>query len=100
MRECSVCHARAEDHVTVCHNCGADLVKDSITARALQSILSSPRATGVFVLAPANACPVCRSAQGTYGKSSGLVPVVPMEGCSCPNGCACRYEPLVVEVGP
>lgn len=100
MRECANCHSHYEDHITVCAKCGADLTVDSVTARALRAILESPRATGVYVVAPPEACPACRRAQGTYDKLSGRIPVLPIEGCSCPNGCICRYEPLVVEVGP
>ena len=100
MRECANCHTKSEDHVLTCPNCGADLRVDSVTARALKDILASPRANAVFVVAPAHACPTCRRAQGTYYKNAGNIPALPHEGCSCPNGCTCRYEPLVVEVGP
>ncbi len=100
MRECAICHTKSEDHVVVCPKCRADLKKDSISARALQSILASPRATAVYVVAPDHACPACRRAQGTFAKDSNRIPEIPIEGCSCPNGCTCRYEPLVVEVGP
>ncbi len=100
MRECAVCHTQTEDHVTICPNCHADLTADSVTARALRQIMKSPRASAVYVVAPPGACPACRSTQGTYAKQSGRVPLLPHEGCSCPNGCLCRYEPLVVEVGP
>ncbi len=100
MRECAVCHTQSEDTVLICPRCGADLITDSVTARALQSIRRSPRTSHVFVAAPTHACPVCRDAQGTYPKDSPTVPILPHEGCSCPRGCMCRYEPLVVEVGP
>jgi hypothetical protein len=100
MRECAVCHTHTEDDITVCPNCGADLKIDSVTARALASIRKSPRASHVFVVARDKACPACRAAQGTYPKDSPDIPELPIEGCSCPDGCTCRYEPLVVEVGP
>ncbi len=100
MRECAICHTTTEDHVVVCPNCGADLQVDSVTARALKTIRESPRASHVFVVARDHACPVCRQQQGTFPKHSEQVPVLPHEGCSCPSGCLCRYEPLVVEVGP
>ena len=99
MRECAVCHTQTEDHITQCPNCGADLRTDSVRARALKQILESPRATHVFIAANAHACPACRNAQGTYEKT-GSIPELPIEGCSCVNGCTCRYEPLMVEVGP
>ena len=88
MRECAKCHTRT------------DLKVNSVTAQALKSIMSNPRAQSVYVAAPAHACLVCRRAQGTYSKNSGRIPVLPIEGCSCADGCTCRYEPLVIEVGP
>lgn len=100
MRECAVCHTKTDDHVVVCPQCGADLKVDSVVARALKSILSNPRAQSVYVVAPAHACPACRRAQGTYDKTSAGLPQLPIGGCSCPDGCTCRYEPLVIEVGP
>ncbi|MBN1313700.1 MAG: hypothetical protein JXB30_20015 [Anaerolineae bacterium] len=62
--------------------------------------MKNPRAQAVYVVARAGACPVCRRAQGTYYKDSGSIPRLPIEGCSCPDGCTCRYEPLLTEVGP
>lgn len=100
MRECSVCLTKTSDDAKICAKCGANLATDSVTARALAAILASPRSTGVYVLAPDHACPTCRRAQGTYDKDSPDVPLIPMAGCSCIDGCTCRYEPLVVEVGP
>lgn len=100
MRECGVCGTYTEDHVVICPNCGADLNLDSVRARALKHIMESPRASHVFVAAPADACPICVKGQGTWPKDSAKLPVLPHEGCSCDNGCVCRYEPLVVEVGP
>lgn len=100
MRECVMCHTQSEDTTLTCPQCGADLSVDSVTARALQQLRASPRVSHVYVVAPTYACPVCRDFQGTFPKDSPLVPVLPHEGCSCPRGCVCRYEPLVVEVGP
>jgi hypothetical protein len=100
MRECARCHARTDDHILICPQCGADLKVDSVVAQALRKIVANPRAQAVYVVAPAHACPACRRIQGTYDKRSGSIPVLPVEGCSCPGGCTCQYEPLVVEVGP
>jgi RNA polymerase subunit RPABC4/transcription elongation factor Spt4 len=100
MHECAVCHMHSNDDLTVCPRCGTNLVTDSVRARALKQIQESPRASAVFVVAPAHACPTCRSSQGTYPKDSAQIPALPHEGCSCADGCVCRYEPLVVEVGP
>jgi hypothetical protein len=100
MRECVVCFTKSEDHVLICPKCGSDLQVDSVTARALNDILANPRATGVFIAAPDHACPACRRAQGTFYKGADRIPQIPIAGCSCADGCTCRYEPLVVEVGP
>lgn len=100
MRECAICSTSTDDNVTTCPNCGADLTVDSVRAHALRSIRESPRASHVYVVAPAHACPVCRARQGSFPKFSEDLPELPHEGCSCPSGCMCRYEPLVVEVGP
>jgi rubrerythrin len=98
MRQCALCHTQTEDHVTMCPKCGADLNIDSVHAHTLRSILESPRASRVYIAAPEEACPVCRAVQGTYEKDA--VPSLPVEGCSCPNGCMLRYEPFMFEVGP
>lgn len=66
----------------------------------LKKILESPRAGGVYIVAPPDACPLCRWAQGTYTKDDPDIPMLPQEGCSRIGGCTARYEPLVVEVGP
>ncbi len=100
MRECAVCHTQSEDHVLICPTCGADLRVDSVSARALERIKASPRASHVYVVAPVGACPVCRKGQGTWPKDSQAIPQLPHEGCSCVHGCRCHYEPLLVEVGP
>lgn len=68
--------------------------------RELQQIQESPRATHVYIAAPDNTCPMARQIQGTYAKDSADIPELPHEGCSNPDGCICRYEPFVWEVGP
>lgn len=100
MRECANCHTITEDHVLVCPQCQSDLVIDSVSARALGDLMASPRVSAIYIAAPSYACPVCRDTQGTYYKNSGQIPVLPHEGCSCPHGCVCHYEPLMFEVGP
>jgi hypothetical protein len=100
MQECAVCHTRSEDSIEICSNCSSNLLMDSITARALKTILGNPRASAVFIVAPDHACIACRHIQGTYYKESGSIPQLPVAGCSCPGGCSCRYEPLVAEPGP
>ena len=100
MRECANCHTHVEDHVLVCPQCQSDLVTNSVAAKALEKLMASPRVTAIYIASPTYACPVCRSSQGTYYKNAGTIPTLPHEGCSCPHGCLCSYEPLVAEVGP
>jgi len=100
MRECAQCHTTTSDDIVICSNCGADLLVDSVSARALKALLDSPRVRHISIVTPDPACPICRTKAGTIAKDSDVLPVLPHEGCSCPNGCTCRYEPLVVEVGP
>ena len=69
--------------------------------KELKAIMASPRAIGVYIVTPNDACPLCRWAQGTYYKDQEEeIPELPFEGCSRPGGCTSRYEPLVTEVGP
>lgn len=98
MRQCAICHTQTEDHVTMCPVCDADLSVDSVRAHALRAIRENPRASMVYVVAPEDACPACRAVQGTYEKDA--CPILPVEGCSCQNGCMLRYEPFMFEVGP
>jgi hypothetical protein len=100
MRECANCHTQTEDHIVTCPTCHFDLNTDSVTARALQHLMASPRVSGIYIVSPTFACPVCRGLQGTYYKNSENIPTLPHEGCSCPNGCVCQFEPLSFEVGP
>jgi RNA polymerase subunit RPABC4/transcription elongation factor Spt4 len=100
MRECANCHSHVEDHVLMCPQCKSDLTIDSMSARALDNLMASPRVSGIYLAAPTFACPVCRNSQGTFEKNLEAVPALPHDGCSCPNGCVCRYEPLSFEVGP
>lgn len=100
MRQCALCQMITDDETTTCPSCGADLLKDSVRAHALKSIIESPRVGYVSVVAPDPACPVCHKHTGSFEKTSPDLPVLPHVGCSCPNGCLCRYEPLLLEVGP
>lgn len=68
--------------------------------RELEQIRKSPRASKVYIVAPDRTCPMARQIQGTYPKDSEDIPELPHEGCSNPDGCVCRYEPFVDEVGP
>jgi hypothetical protein len=47
-----------------------------------------------LVAADSNACPACLAVSDRSYLPSGLPPL-PIEGCSRPGGCRCRYEPNV-----
>lgn len=47
-----------------------------------------------LVAADANACPACLALADRSYLPSGL-PALPIDGCSGPTGCRCRYEPNV-----
>jgi hypothetical protein len=47
-----------------------------------------------LVAADSNACPSCLAISDRSYLPSGLPPL-PIEGCSRPGGCRCRYEPNV-----
>jgi hypothetical protein len=50
---------------------------------------------GVSLVAfDANACPACLAVTDIAYLPSGL-PGLPIEGCTAPGGCRCRYEPNV-----
>jgi hypothetical protein len=43
-------------------------------------------------------CSTAQSVQGVYYKAD--VPMLPVEGCSRPNGCICSYEPVLNDIYP
>lgn len=98
MQTCSRCHTQAPDTVTICPGCQADLREFSITAVALTSFQANSRVYAVHVASGEDACPACLAIQGTYDKDK--VPVLPVEGCSHPQGCLCFYQPLLEEIYP
>lgn len=68
--------------------------------KELQAIIASPRASGVVIIVEEDSCQAARLMQGTYPKDASLVPELPLDSCSKPGECRCRYEPFIVEVGP
>ena len=68
--------------------------------KELESIRKSPRANAVYIVAPDHECTAAFRIQGTFPQDSAEIPELPFEGCSRADGCICRYEPLVLEVGP
>lgn len=65
---------------------------------ALERIIANGIATRVRILASSDSCPVCRAYEGAYDFDD--VPVLPLEGCSHPQGCRCHYEPVLDLHGP
>ena len=98
MQTCSKCFSLSPDSAKLCTNCQADLREHSSTAVALKRILANPRIVAIHLAVPADACPACRAVEGTYPKEQ--APVLPVEGCSEPNGCRGFYEPVLDEIYP
>lgn len=60
--------------------------------------IRSGLATRARILASRDSCPVCKTFEGAYDFDD--VPELPIEGCSHPHGCRCRYEPVLDRFGP
>jgi hypothetical protein len=67
-------------------------------ALSRKKLIENPRVTAVRISVGKNACPTCRQAEGVYTKLT--LPVLPVEGCSSPNGCNCYYAPILDEIFP
>ncbi len=98
MQSCGNCNTQSTDEVLACPRCGADLRTSSHTALALKRMQTNERISLVRVSVADNCCPACASVQGAYPKTD--PPVLPVEGCSHPQGCRCFYEPVLTEVYP
>jgi hypothetical protein len=98
MQTCSQCGAQSPDTVIQCVACQADLRRFSTTAQALFHFQNNPRVMAVRLSVAHDACPVCQQMQGTYPKDK--VPLLPVEGCSDPDGCRCFYDPVLTEIYP
>lgn len=98
VRTCSRCNAQSSDSTLICPNCGADLQELSTSAISLKRLRQNERVLVIRLVVPDDACPACQAAEGTYPKDA--VPSLPVEGCSCPNGCTCFYEPMLSEIFP
>lgn len=60
--------------------------------------IRSGLATKVRILASRDSCPVCLANEGAFEFDE--APVLPLEGCSHPQGCRCHYEPVLDLFGP
>lgn len=69
----------------------------------LDNIRDGGIATGVRILVPLNACPVCVHFEGGYKFATPeerAIPALPLEGCSCIGGCRAFYSPILDLHGP
>jgi hypothetical protein len=98
VQTCNSCHTQSLDNVAVCPNCQSDLRIHSTTAVALEKFRLNPRIKSIRVATSEGACPTCVEVQGTYSKDE--APDLPIEGCSCPNGCCAFYEPVIIDIYP
>jgi RNA polymerase subunit RPABC4/transcription elongation factor Spt4 len=98
MQTCSKCSSQSLDDAATCPVCGSDLREFSTMAVALKKFQANRRVRNVRLVVPTDACPVCRSVEGTYDKNQ--APRLPVEGCSEPNGCQAFYEPMLDEIFP
>lgn len=65
---------------------------------ALKKIRDGGIATKVRILVARDACPACVAREGAY--EFDVVPELPHEGCSHPDGCRCFYAPVLDRFGP
>ncbi|NTV35690.1 MAG: hypothetical protein HGA53_01925 [Anaerolineaceae bacterium] len=70
----------------------------STTSVALKKFCDNTRVRNIRLVVSNDACPACQEIEGTYAKEN--APVLPVEGCSCENGCRCFYEPMLNEIYP
>ena len=66
--------------------------------RALSKHINNPRVSKITIAVSPDECPDCLNMQGTYSKQE--TPAIPIEACSRPGGCNCRYIPVLNEIFP
>lgn len=98
MQTCSKCNGLSTDSVTICDNCGADLLVFSTHAVTLQRFRDNPRVRHVILSVHDDCCNVCLEMQGAYSKEE--APSLPVEGCSHQHGCRCFYQPELGDIYP
>ena len=72
-------------------------------AQHLKKIRDGGVATGVRVIVPRDACPVCQYFEGGYKfveEDERPIPLLPLEGCSCIAGNRAFYTPILDLHGP
>lgn len=98
MQACSKCFNNSPDFETHCLHCGADLSEFSENTLTRKKLIANPRVTAIRISVGKNACPICKLVEGVYSKDN--LPLLPIEGCSGPNGCECSYAPILDEIFP
>ena len=72
-------------------------------ATHLKNIRDGGIATGVRIIVPRDACPVCQHFEGGYKfaeEHERPIPELPLEGCSCIGGCRAFFSPILDRLGP
>ena len=95
---CTKCYFQSPDSAAQCENCQADMSEYSVTAVALKHFQENSRVRYVRLVVSDTCCPACREQEGAYAKDE--VPLLPVEGCSHPNGCRCFYQPFLEVIFP
>ena len=72
--------------------------KRSELNKALSKHIKNPRVSKITFAVSFDACTPGRNLQGTYSKQD--TPTIPIEACSRPGGCNCRYIPVLTEIFP
>jgi len=98
VQTCSRCNTQSPDSATQCPNCKADLPEFSTVRAALKNFQSNTRVRHIILAIDDDACPACHNLQGAYPKDK--APLLPVEGCSHPQGCRCFYQPVLSEIYP
>ncbi len=68
-------------------------------AASLERMRNNPRVESIVLIVDDHACPACQEVQGAYAKD-GDVPQLPVEWCSCKDGCTARYQPFLNTIYP
>lgn len=71
---------------------------DNTAFNALTKFQENPRVKNIRLIVSADCCPACSALEGTYDKNN--APLLPIQGCSHPNGCRCFYEPMLNIIYP
>jgi hypothetical protein len=98
VQTCYQCNYPSPDDATACSHCQADLREYSVTAVARRKFQENDRVSTVRVEVAHDACPACEEVQGSYQKDQ--LPILPVKGCSHPQGCRCFYAPKLEEIYP